>query len=212
MKKILYWAFEGNEGTGKTSLSKKFAERCGAVWTYEPNMETDELCFLKKLALNKNDKVSGYARECALLANRIIHQDNNIIPLLGNLNTIVSDRSFLSGMVYAKLKSLSFDTFMEMSKNLNISKYPDVIVFCRNKERKIVKNHADIYDHADQETLDKIDYYYEEALSYIQNKSDTKKISIIEFDNDFSKSLEFNLEKLVKEAAQVCSCTSWKPD
>jgi hypothetical protein len=45
MGKTFYWVFEGNEGTGKSTLSKKFAERCNAVWTYEPNGETEELKF-----------------------------------------------------------------------------------------------------------------------------------------------------------------------
>jgi len=198
MEKVVYWSFEGNEGTGKTTLSKKFAEACNALWTYEPNGETEELKYLRSLALTENKKISNYARENILLANRIIHQDNHIKPLVSSNTTVVSDRSFLSGMVYAKLKSFGFEKFMEISLDSNIKLYPDVIIYCTNKERKIVKNKGDIYDYADFSTLEKIDFFYEEALSYIEKNIHTKHIRIIRFENDFKKSVEENLKILIK--------------
>jgi len=212
MGKILYWAFEGNEGTGKTTLSKKFAERCGAYWTYEPNGETDNLKFLRQLALNEDSKVPTYARETALLTNRIIHQYQHVAPLISNLSTIVSDRSFLSGMVYANLKSFSFDKFFEISRSLNIEIFPDVIIYCRNKERKIIKNKDDIYDNASEETLQKIDEIYEQALDFIRCHILTKNIHIIEFENDFKKSADKNLDLLIQQTKAVCSKTSWDKD
>lgn len=206
MGKILYWAFEGNEGTGKSTLSKKFAEMCGAFWSYEPNAESEELKILREMALNKNDKIPALARENLLLANRIIHHKNNVKPLINNMTTVVSDRSFLSGMVYAKLKSFSFDKFMEISNDLDIHLYPDVIIYCTSKKRKIVKNKYDIYDNADKSMLDQIDINYEEAIDYVKNNRFTKHIKIIHFENDFKKSIEENLKRLIEiiKENEVC--------
>lgn len=198
MEKVIYWAFEGNEGTGKTTLSKQFASECNALWTYEPNGETEELLYLRNMALTENKKISNFARENLLLANRIIHQDNHIKPLVSSTSTVVSDRCFLSGMVYAKLKSFGFEKFMEISLDSNIKIYPDVIIYCTNKERKIDKNIGDIYDHADLSTLEKIDLYYEEAIDFINRNIHTKHIKIIRFENDFNKKVSENLKNLVK--------------
>jgi thymidylate kinase len=197
MEKIIYWAFEGNEGTGKTTLSKKFAEECNALWTYEPNAETSELKYLRKLALEENKKISNYARENILLANRIIHQDNCIKPLIAGKTTVVTDRCFLSGLVYAKLKSFEFQKFMEISVDSNIRLYPDVIIYCTNKDRKIVKNKNDIYDNADLSTLEKIDLYYEQAISFINTNIHTKNIKVIKFENDFNIDVSENLKNLI---------------
>ena len=205
MKKILYWAFEGNEGTGKTTLSKKFAEKCSATWTYEPNAESSVLKCLRELALTENDSISNFDRENALLANRIIHQQQTVLPLMNNKHTVVSDRSFLSGMVYASLKSYSFEEFFKHSQEAHINLFPDVIIYVRNKEQRIVKNAGDIYDNASEEVHQLIDKAYEKALDFISSYKYTRHIEIIEFDNDFDKSVEENLEFLFKEAKKVCS-------
>lgn len=196
MKKVLYWAFEGNEGTGKTSLSKRFSEKCGATWTYEPNGETEELLYLRKLALTKNERIDGHIRENLFISNRGIHHKNCVIPLLNNMNTVVTDRCFLSGLVYAKLQSLTFDQFFKLSELSNLFTYPDIIIYCTTEQRKIVKNEDDIYDNASEETLNKIDTIYEEALEYIKDKKYTKNIKIIKFEIDFSVSKKENLDKL----------------
>lgn len=204
MKKILYWSFEGNEGTGKTTLSKKFAERCSATWTYEPNAETEVLKYLRHLGLNENDSITKYDRENALLANRIIHHHQTVIPLINMKHTVVTDRSFLSGMVYAKLKSYSFQEFFERSEISNVSLFPDAIIYVRNKERRIVKNVGDIYDNAPKEVHDRIDDIYDEALEFLQKNKYTKEIKIIEFDNDFNKTVDANLDSLVKDIKLIC--------
>ena len=198
MEKVLYWAFEGSDGTGKTRLSRSFSDKFGAFWTYEPNAETEELKYLRELALTKNDSITKYSRENLLIANRSIHQESHIQPLLNNLNTVVSDRSFLSGMVYAKLETFTFDKFFELMKLSNILSYPDVIIYVTNKSRKIDKNYNDIYDNAPEDLHQKVELIYEEALEYIQKNISTKHIKIIRFENNFDNSIDDNVDRLIE--------------
>ena len=208
LNKIMYWAFEGNEGTGKTVLSKSFAEQCGSTWTYEPNAETEELRFLRELSLNNEKKVPSKTRELCLLANRSIHHQNLIIPLLNESASIITDRSFLSGMVYAKIASYSFEEWFTLNQAVGcVFKYPDVIIYCTSNKRKMNKKKIgrenDIYDNADQETIELIDTIYEEALDFISKYKHTKHIPIIRFENNFNLSAEENLKRFIKETKDI---------
>lgn len=199
-KKILYWAFCGNEGTGKTVLSKAFAEQCNAVWTYEPNAETEELKALRELALNKTKKMTTYARELCLIANRSVHHNVLVGPILRSKATLVTDRCFLSGLVYAKLKSFDFEEWMELSDKSKIKIYPDIIVYCTSNKRKMVKNKEgrenDIYDTAEDSVIKNIDNLYDEAISFIKDYKTTRHIPILRFENDFDHPVEHNLARL----------------
>lgn len=200
-KKILYWAFCGNEGTGKTVLSKAFAGQCNATWTYEPNAETEELKTLRELALNKTKQMTIPSRELCLLANRSIHHRVNVQSILGNSSMLVTDRCFLSGMVYAKLNSISFEEWFDLSEKSHITTFPQIIIYCTSTIRKMVKNKVgrenDIYDTAEDSVIASIDKIYEEAISFTQNYKNTKHIQIIRFENDFDYPVENNLERLM---------------
>ena len=201
-KKILYWAFCGNEGTGKTVLSKSFAEQCNAVWTYEPNAETDELKCLRELALNKTKKMTTYSRELCLLANRSVHHQVHVDPILRNRSTLVTDRCFLSGLVYAKLKSFDFEEWMKLSDLAHINIYPSVIIYCTSNRRKMVKNKEgrdnDIYDTAEDSVIDNIDKIYNDAIDFIKNYKTTRHIPVLRFENDFDHPVEHNLARLME--------------
>lgn len=196
MKSIRYWAFEGNEGTGKTFLSKAFAENLNAFWTYEPNGETEILKNLRSLALTQNPEMTIKAREMLMMANRSIHNKRVIELLLNNQNSIVTDRSFFSGMVYAKIENMQFKDWFDLFKLADIRCLPDVLVYVRNKNRKIDKEKDNIYDHATEETLKKIDCLYEEGLSFIRDYKKTEGIKVVEYNNNFDISVEENVEVL----------------
>jgi thymidylate kinase len=198
MKKTKYWAFEGNEGVGKTKLSKAFAEKFDAFWTYEPNGETEDLRRLRDLALDNTKQMDKYAREYLLMANRAIHHHTCVKPLLDNMNMVISDRSILSGLVYAKIETYTFDKWMEVLQLANILNFPEVIVFCKNKRRKLKEDNNDIYDNASFETLDKIDSIYEEAIDYLKNRKNTKHIKILEFEISFNYTVDKNVDRLYK--------------
>jgi len=202
VNKIRYWAFEGNEGTGKTVMSKAFAEQCSAIWTYEPNAETEELKTLRELALNSSKNITEHAREMCLLANRSIHHKLHVYPIVDCKDTIVTDRSVLSGMVYAKIaNTYNFEEWIELATMVNIKTFPDVFIYCTSNKRKMNKNKEgrenDIYDNADDSVINKIDLLYEEALKFLQECKLTRHIPIVRFENDFNHPVEDNLLRLV---------------
>ena len=139
MQALRYWAFEGNEGTGKTLLSKAFSQRIGAFWTYEPNGETEVLKSLRSLALTENKEMTGMAREMLMMANRSIHNKRLVELLLDNKSCVVTDRSFFSGMVYAKIESLFFEEWFDLFRIANIKYLPEVLIYVQNSKRKIDK-------------------------------------------------------------------------
>jgi thymidylate kinase len=197
-RKFRYIAVEGNEGTGKTVLSKALAERIGAVWTYEPNEETAELKAIEKLAL-KTKGITNTSREFLLLANRSNHHDKIVNPLIESGKTLVTDRSFFSGMVYANIQTYKPNDWSELYKLVQLKYMPEVIIFCRSSQQKIEKEEGDIYDNADQSFLSKIDASYNECLKYIDNHPPFNQVWVVEFFNDFSKPISENLEILVKQ-------------
>lgn len=203
VNQIRYWAFEGNEGTGKTVMSKSFAEMCSATWTYEPNAETEELKTLRELALNSSKNITEPAREMCLLANRSIHHKIHILPILGCKETIVTDRSILSGMVYARIKeTYSFEEWVNLSIAVGLRNFPDVFIYCTSNKRKMDKNKEgrehDIYDNAEDSVIDRIDVLYEEALTFLGTCKHTKHIPVIRFENDFNHPVEDNLTRLME--------------
>jgi len=202
VNKIRYWAFEGNEGTGKTVLSKTFAEQCGAIWTYEPNAETEELKILRELALDGSKTTTKYAREMCLLANRSIHHSLHVKPILDSRETVITDRSVLSGMVYAKLETYSFEEWMDLAAKAHLTTFPDVFIYCTSNKRKMNKSKEgrehDIYDNAGESIITKIDELYEEALEFLGTSKITKNIPIIRFENDFNYPVEDNLIRLME--------------
>lgn len=193
-----YIAFEGNEGSGKTTLSKKIAESLNAFWTYEPNGETEELKLLRKLTLSIKANITPISRELLLLANRNIQQNQILKPVFEKGLNIVTDRSFLSGLVYASISNVPFHKWEILAQQSEINYIPDVIVFCKSSIRKIDIEEDNKYDVAQEEILLEIDKTYLDALTYLKQSSKYKNIKVIHFYNDFSKSLEENCLKLLK--------------
>ena len=197
-----YFSIEGNEGSGKSVLSKKLAEKMGAVLTYEPNGETDILKTLRSLALTQNPEMTDMGRELLLLANRSIHNHNFIKPLIESNKTIITDRSFFSGLVYAKANDIPFFRWMSLYALSCIEYLPDTLIYITSNKRKIEKEVDNIYDHASDELLSKIDLSYKEGLEFIKQQPTFKNLKVIEFFNDFNKTIDENVELLYKVLSQ----------
>jgi len=197
-----YFSIEGNEGSGKSVLSKKLAEKMGAVLTYEPNGETEILKTLRSQALTQNPEMTDMGRELLLLANRSIHNHNFIKPLIESNKIIITDRSFFSGLVYAKANDIPFFRWMSLYALSCIEYLPDTLIYITSNKRKIEKEVDNIYVHASDELLSKIDLSYKEGLEFIKQQPTFKNLKVIEFFNDFNISIDENVELLYKILSQ----------
>jgi thymidylate kinase len=194
MKKLI--AFEGTDGTGKTTLSKKFAEKIKAKWTYEPNGETEELALLRRISLDSRFLISPETREMLLIDNRRIHHNSYVKPQLW-LTDIVTDRCFLSGMVYAKYHNFSFRESLNKMVSSGIELFPQLIILCKNKERNIKKREHDIYDNAGEKAMSYLDSLFDASLIFLKEETGLLTETII-FNNDFNKSIDENSDNLLK--------------
>jgi len=192
--KIKYLAIEGNEGTGKTLLSRAVAQKIGAFYTYEPNAEIAELKQLRKLALSADAKMTTYGRELILLASRSIHLDLQIKPLIALNKKVLTDRSFLSGMVYANYHGIKFSEWLDLSLKCNIDLFPEAIVYVTTDKRKIDKVEGDIYDNAGEDNLKEIDMLFNRAIDFLYNHFE---IPIIKFKNYFNRPIQRNADNLL---------------
>lgn len=130
MKRNKYIAFEGLDACGKTTQSESLVERLNArgykaLWTREPGSPLIDIN-LRDLILS-HKKVAPATLELILQADRAEHT-SKIKELLAEGYWIVSDRSALSGFVYATAcgnRAQSIQNVMDFS----IQVYPDQVFF-----------------------------------------------------------------------------------
>jgi dTMP kinase len=94
----MFIVFEGIDGSGKTTLSKKLAEfllskGIKAVWTREPYSET-----IRELL--KTKELSPWGETYLFLADRDLHLRELVKPFLEKGFAVVSDRFYLSTLAY----------------------------------------------------------------------------------------------------------------
>ena len=188
-----YFIFEGADGIGKTTLAKNFAAKIGARFTYEPFGHTEETKRLRERALTHD--IPQLAREYLLLANRDLgYQDLKKWLQEGD---VVTDRSIISGMVYALSESVPVGAWAGMAKPLldklltEIVPIPTVIL-CTNDAYKNKDNPEDRYDGRGADFHDKISKSFEWV-------AEEMKFKYVRFKIDFNISPEENLKRLVGE-------------
>jgi dTMP kinase len=92
--------FEGIDGSGKSTQSRRLAERLDALWTHEPGA-TPLGKKLRKLLLGGHDAdVSPRGEALLMLADRAEHVDKVIRPALEAGRDVVSDRFSASTLAY----------------------------------------------------------------------------------------------------------------
>ncbi len=190
-------AFEGADGCGKTTLAKLYATHINARWEFEPdstnevNRQLREFC----LDLKWRSLMTEAAREYLMLANRSISL-SKIEKMIAEGQTVVCDRSFLSGLVYAKVASnIEFDEWMVLSKRA-ITIYPNVIINVTTSKSKLKKDSNDIYDTAPDSFHSKIRSTFEQALKYL---ACIPTIELVNFENDLTAPCEKNLARLLNK-------------
>jgi dTMP kinase len=197
-----YIVIKGDDGVGKSTLAKLLAERINAYYTFEPyggsgmqDPRYDECTLLRSLALDSKYKnMTPIARELIMLANRSIHQELLKSKLL--TTTVVSDRSYISGLIYRKISSPNFpsELWVSILDQIKMVK-PDVVVYVTADSARLKSNNDDIYDTASSSFHNKIKKEY--RLYFDEFKPE------IRFINDFSLSIEENVDRLLLEVRKI---------
>lgn len=184
-----YTVFEGADGIGKTVLAKNFAKKYGCEYTFEPFAFDETTKFLRSLALTKD--VPELAREYLLLTNRALGYEY-INKVLDSDKSLVSDRSFLSGAVYAFMEGFSFEKWEMMARPLLTMRslyHSPTVIFCTNKQFNNKCDADDRYDGKPEAFHRRVEDTFRKALEIFVSR-------YMEFEISFDHSPEENLLRL----------------
>ncbi|MEY2590417.1 MAG: dTMP kinase [Acidimicrobiaceae bacterium] len=97
---MTFVAFEGGEGTGKSTQARLLAERLDAVLTHEPGATTIGV-ELRRLALGgQAGELDPRAEALVMAADRAQHVAEVIAPALAAGRHVVTDRYYYSSLAY----------------------------------------------------------------------------------------------------------------
>ncbi len=107
-------AVEGADGAGTTTQSEKLAEELGAEWTAEP---TSGPVGEKIQEMIRSDEYSAQAIALNFAADRMLHLEQKVIPLLKQGKTVVTDRYYHSSMTYQPALGADFEWVRKLNKD-----------------------------------------------------------------------------------------------
>ncbi len=124
----VYIAFEGGEGSGKSTQARAVAERIGAVHSSEPGA-TPTGSRIRELLLDPATIVSDRAEALLMAADRAQHFDDVVLPTLARGRHVVSDRSSYSTLAYqGSGRGLPLDELRELCDWAMQGRWPDLVV------------------------------------------------------------------------------------
>ena len=115
----MFISFEGVDGCGKSTLSKKLAEELGFFWTKEPTFTSEEAD-----ALNLGSK-NDIQREIEFAVDRIKHMGSVLKPC----DNVICDRYIWTGLAYCSMYNPSAYPFAEALYKHEFFLKPDVYIF-----------------------------------------------------------------------------------
>lgn len=130
--------FEGGDGTGKTTQSKKLVEYLNsngikAIWTREPG-GTPIAEQIRNILLNSKENIDSDTEILLMLSARIHHVNNFIKPLLNKKVTVVCDRFSDSTIAYQGFgRGYPLDKIEQLNKILLEDFKPDITFVFDNK-------------------------------------------------------------------------------
>ncbi|ECP5270351.1 dTMP kinase [Campylobacter lari] len=190
----MYIAFEGVDCVGKSTqieLLKKYFK--DAIFTKEPG--GSELgVHLRKILLESKMQFSKKAELLLFLADRANLIDIHLVQNKNKL--IISDRSFVSNMAYAKF-DFDQNILFDLNSFATGGFFPQKIVFLHGSkeliEQRLSKKSLDSIEKRGVEYFLNIQNALEETLEFLKTKIDMKILKL-----DASLSIE-NLHEKIKE-------------
>lgn len=124
-----YIAFEGGEGSGKSTQARLLARRIDALFTFEPGA-TPLGAQLRKILLGPDEVPVGHRTEALLMAaDRSQHMEELVRPALAQGRHVVSDRTAYSSMAYqGGARGLGVDHVWDLNQWALAGTWPDFIV------------------------------------------------------------------------------------
>lgn len=134
MHKPLFIVIEGLDGSGKSTAAKVLAEKLEQAFqkkvrlTYEPNDPSCGGDYIRLVLTKKITRFTPRVLALAFAANRLDHNDRTIKPHLemGDNHLVISDRYYLSSLVYQSDEQFSFESVMQLNE---LALPPDLIFF-----------------------------------------------------------------------------------
>ena len=125
-----YIAFEGGEGSGKSTQAAIVAERIGALMTREPG-GSPLGAELRGLLLDAGDYgVSPRAEALMMAADRAQHLQEVVLPALASGQHVVSDRSAYSSLAYqGGGRELGVSAVQLVNDWAVYGRWPDIVVY-----------------------------------------------------------------------------------
>jgi len=135
-----YIAFEGGEGSGKSTQAALVAERLGAVLTREPGA-TPLGAQLRQLLLGTGEWSVGPRAEALMMAaDRAQHLREVVLPALTEGRHVVSDRSAYSSLAYQGAgRELGIEEVRAINQWAVYGRWPDIVVYLR-VDREVARN------------------------------------------------------------------------
>lgn len=135
MKKGLFIAIEGPDGSGKSTVAKKLYNHLKqngvkCVLTREPG-GTEIAEKIREIILdNDNEEMSAMTEALLYAAARAQHVEEKIKPLLEQGYLVITDRYVLSSLAYqGHARGLGVNRVMEINKHAMGGLYPDKVLF-----------------------------------------------------------------------------------
>ena len=122
-------AFEGGDGSGKSTQAARLAESFGAVLTREPG-GTSVSTKIRELVLDPaNPELTARTEALLMAAARAQHVEELIVPTLEAGRDVVSDRYVASSLAYQGIgRGLGVDVIAELNEFATAGLAPDLTV------------------------------------------------------------------------------------
>jgi len=210
--KGIYIAFEGIDGSGKTTLVKRlkddFEEKGRkAVLTKEPTRK-DQIGTLIHEFLQNKIKIPSTAFQYLFVADRVVHMETSVEPFLRDGKIVITDRCFWSSVVYGILdkiedaKALSNNEMLLTAQSI-LSMYhqfivPDITFYIKVSEETAIKRLLKMSKKKEYyETKEKLKKI-KEGYDWLVNKF-SNEITVI----DGEQSIEDVSEQILKHVASI---------
>ncbi len=124
----IYVAFEGGDGSGKSTQSARLVEHLDAVATREPG-GTDLGRSIRDLVLHGTEAIDPWAEFLLYAADRAHHMTTVVEPALAAGRSVVSDRSAYSSLAYQGVgRELGLDAVRTINDHALRGRWPDVVI------------------------------------------------------------------------------------